>query len=102
MKKGLLGFMAIGIAIGLSAFNSNSSSKETSELFWYEVNSAGVIADANALMFSGQEQTKSYAEIHSPCSPGSTIDCLRGFTNKIPNGSFPNYPDPGEDQVKKP
>lgn len=102
MKKNLLSFMVIAIAIGLSAFYSNSSSKETTELFWYEVNSAGVIPNASALMFSGIEQTKSYAETHSPCAPGSTTDCLRGFTAKIPLGSFPNYPGLGADQVKKP
>lgn len=102
MKKNLLGLMVIAIAIGLSAFNSNPPSKETTDLFWYEVNSAGVIPDANALMFSGQEQPKSYAETHSPCAPGATTDCLRGFAAKIPQGSFPNYAGLGADQVKKP
>ncbi|HRO41708.1 hypothetical protein [Agriterribacter sp.] len=102
MKKNVLGIVVIAIAIGVSAFNSNLSSSGTTELFWYEVNSAGVIPDASALMFSGQEQTKSYAETHSPCAPGATTDCLRGFAMKIPQGSFPNYAGLGAEQVKKP
>lgn len=109
MKKTITGIFALVAAFTLYAFTVKSPSPDKSvekelstELIWYQVNSAGVIPNAGSLMYGGVKRDKAFAQTNSPCSPGSTSDCLRGFTNAIPPGAFPNYAGVGSDQVKKP
>jgi hypothetical protein len=87
MKKYLLGIFAIVIAVSLSAFTSNAkhskASKSFSGFYWYMVDNTTNLAKVSSPAFGGAQTTQSYADTHSPCDPGTTRDCIRGYNAQL-------------------
>lgn len=96
-KKFGMGMLAVVMAIGFSAFTAPKSTKSTDvktmELYWYEVQS-GVIPQ-DALLFDHAEKTA----VSSPCTAGTTRDCLRGFEQEQNTADGP-ISAAGNDQIK--
>jgi len=98
--KLILPVIAFAIALVASAFTvQKHNAQKLNSLYWYEVtydqdHPSGVIA-SSADFYVQDEKTN----VTSPCTSGSTLDCLRGFSSQLT--SFPTGSS-GSDQIKKP
>ncbi len=106
MKKFIIGFFAIIMAAGLTAFaitsNKVQGQPELTNLYWYEVTydedfPDGVIMSSTAERFGGVSQTQSYADANDGCI-GTVKHCLRGFASPLP--SFPSTATPADATTK--
>jgi hypothetical protein len=80
MKKYFLGFLAIILAIGFSAFTAPKKIQKTNQaLYWYTVNSDMVTVDKENLIEDEQIE-KAAAEAIVTCDGNTSNDCARGFT----------------------
>ncbi len=83
MKKYLLGFIAIILAVGLSAFAHSDRNTVTTEeaLYWYPVNQSTNAIDHMALINPSAKLTKSQLRDNDqiPCPETPGVDCIRGF-----------------------
>lgn len=83
MKKYLLGFFAMIMALGLSAFQHSSVKPVASEeaLYWYPVNQSTNAIDHTALINPSGKLTKSELRDNGdiPCPETPGVDCIRGF-----------------------
>lgn len=83
MKKYLLGFFAIIMALGLTAFQhstAKASGLETA-LYWYPFNQSTGAIDHTQLINPSGKLTKSQLRAASliPCPEAPGVDCIRGF-----------------------
>ncbi len=90
MKKYLLGFFAIILAVGLSAFTKAPDQKKTTdtEYYWYVVDysvAGGQVAAGTPASFSGVKKTKAHAISNDGCPDINDLHCLRGFINQLPS-----------------
>ena len=85
MKKYLLGFFAIIMALGLSAFQHSkvSPSKLETALYWYPVDQSSGAIDHTQLINPSAKMTKSQLRTASliPCPEAPGVDCIRGFSD---------------------
>jgi len=95
MKKYLLGFMAIVLAIGLSAFTGESKQATDNVYYFYIVDGNGTIPFGSSVQFGGTK-TLAYADANDGCS-GTASDCMRGF---LTQPSLPTN-DPGDVHTTK-
>lgn len=86
MKKYLLGFFAIIMALGMSAFQHSkvSSSRMETALYWYPVNQSTNAIDHTALINTSGKLTKSQLRTNGqiPCPEAPGVDCIRGFNDQ--------------------
>ena len=98
--KMILPIIAFGLALFASAFTTQRKNvQKFNSLYWYEVtydqdHPNGVILSSADFYVQDEK-----ANVTSPCSSGSTLDCLRGFSTAI--STFPTA-SVGSDQIKKP
>ena len=85
MKKYLLGFFAMIVAFGLSAFqhSNGSPSKFETALYWYPVNQSTGAIDHTQLINPSAKMTKSQLRTAGliPCPETPGVDCSRGFSS---------------------
>jgi hypothetical protein len=85
MKKYILGFFAVVLALGMSAFQQSkvSSSKLETALYWYPVNQSTNAIDHTALINPSSKLTKSQLRTNGqiPCPEAPGVDCIRGFSS---------------------
>ncbi len=79
MKKYFLGFFAIILAIGFSAFTNVESSKQTDNAFWYKVDPA-----TNEVLEEYNFVSRQSAQSSSGCS-GTGILCGKGYSSDLYN-----------------
>lgn len=85
MKKYLLGFIALLMAVSFSAFTSNTAKKTSSKfeesLYWYPVKANSTEIDHNALINPSTQYTKTEMDGLDliPCPIVAGTDCIRGF-----------------------
>lgn len=98
--KLILPVLAFAIAIFASAFTvPKKAPQKLTSLYWYRVtydvdHPDGAILGSSAFYVQSEK-----ASVTSPCSSGSTVDCLRGFSSQI--STFPEEAS-GSDQIMKP
>ena len=77
MKKYLLGFIAVVMAVGFSSFEKENKQRKDDVYYFYIVDGNGTIPFGSSVQFGGTK-TLAYADANDGCS-GATNDCLRGF-----------------------
>jgi len=77
MKKYLIGFVAVILAIGFSAFTEKSKQATDDVYYFYLVDGNGIIPSGSSVQFGGTK-TLAFADANDGCS-GSGNDCMRGF-----------------------
>ena len=106
MKKFLVPFLAIVLAIGFSAFTTNKPADNSNGLnptyFYYVVNANGEIESPSSLINPGDPRTHSEQAGETTCGEVG-IDCLRGFETQLSTDPA-DYPMTiqGEDEFKIP
>lgn len=80
MKKFLLGFIAIFLAIGFSAFSFKPNTLnriEKDSYVWHKYNPAGTAELSPVVTFTG---TATEAKTTFGCPDGTTVNCARAYT----------------------
>ncbi|MFA6245317.1 MAG: hypothetical protein WC615_00160 [Mucilaginibacter sp.] len=100
MKKQILGLIAIIIAVSASAFTTvKTPFHKTAALYWYQVTYDTAHPTGAVLSSSDLYTQDEKANVASPCDPGTSKDCLRGFSSQI--STFPSTA-MGADNIKRP
>ena len=104
MKKYLLGFFAVILAISFSAFTKIEPAKKSqATYYYYRVNSTTNRVESSSDLINSTAKTNATFVSDHPadvCS-GNGQDCTRGFTSQIQSGDFP-FSGPGNDSFQKP
>ena len=95
MKKYLMGFIVVIVAIGFSAFTGERKQNKDDVYYFYVVDGNGIIPSGSSVQFGGTK-TLAYADANDGCS-GTANDCMRGF---LTQPSLPTS-DPGDVRTKK-
>lgn len=72
-----MGFIAVVLAIGFSAFTGTNKQNADDVYYFYVVDGNGIIPSGSSVQFGGTK-TLAYANANDGCS-GTTSDCMRGF-----------------------
>lgn len=88
MKKYLMSFFALILAVSLSAFNQTPKNNSNfTDYYWYEVDYSvpgGQVAANTPAEFGGSKLTQPDAQQGDDCADVDEIHCLRGFA-EIPD-----------------
>jgi len=86
MKTKIIGFFAIVIAIGASAFNSPKKVSNNTMYYWFLITDGNALGNAVPQSQASFIQESTAAPTESACGSGSN-QCVSGFTSGQVNGS---------------
>ena len=86
MKKYFLGFFAVLLAVGFSAFTNIKAKPEATDLYWFQISNKYTSNDQVAQTDAAFIQQSATPPLGVNCSSG-VYDCVAGFTATQVNSS---------------